>query len=289
MHDPTPGSVRLARPALRQTSKQLGSGSGNDPAPGRTAFTIIELLVVAGIIAVLTTLTLLTIRVVRDQAESTRCFAGLNRYGAAVLMYSSENRGYYPIGYVLNGTSDGYHGTGSYWNVWADYFANDGTGGKTIAKILACPTANRLMGVSGVASAKSLYVAAWPVPTSPKNTRVADILFPAQTCLMVDAGQFNLQGSLLFHPPDPSFYPPMMPHRSRSTWTQTGSWAGANRNRELGYFTGGKGVVLFFDGRAAILDLDPQGKSATAVPWPRPGLNQRKNWNLFWNNNDNKS
>ena len=256
------------------------------------AFTLIELLIVVGVIGILVTLTMVTVRLVRDQAESTRCFAGLNRYGAAVLMYSSENRGYYPIGYVLDGSNNGYHMTWNYWTAWADYFANDGTGGTHIAKILACPTANRSMKVSGVASAKSLYVTQWPIgPYAARNTRTTDILFPAQTGLMVDAGQFNYQGSGGFYPPDGMNSPPLMPHRGRGTWTQTSSSPGfANLNQGIGYFTRGKGVVLYFDGRAAILDLDPTGKSATAIPWPRPtALGQRTNWNLFWNNNDSKN
>ena len=66
------------------------------PVSRRTAFTLVELLVVIGIIAVLIGVLLPALTRAREQAKNTQCAAQLRNLGQALLMYANENRGKLP-------------------------------------------------------------------------------------------------------------------------------------------------------------------------------------------------
>ena len=62
----------------------------------RRGFTLVELLVVIGIIAVLVGILLPTLRGAREQARSVQCLAQLRQVGQMVYIYASQNRGMIP-------------------------------------------------------------------------------------------------------------------------------------------------------------------------------------------------
>ena len=88
-----------------------------DPArrlPGaapRKAFTLIELLVVIAIIAILMSVLLPAITLVREQARSSRCKSSLRQMQAANVSYASEWDDYVPLFYYSGGGIVG----GSIW------------------------------------------------------------------------------------------------------------------------------------------------------------------------------
>ena len=72
----------------------------------KTAFTLVELLVVIGIIALLISILLPALGRVRQQANSVKCSSNLRQIGQTLVLYTNNHKGYLPIGY-WDGTAPG--------------------------------------------------------------------------------------------------------------------------------------------------------------------------------------
>jgi prepilin-type N-terminal cleavage/methylation domain-containing protein/prepilin-type processing-associated H-X9-DG protein len=64
----------------------------------QSAFTLVELLVVIGIIALLISILLVTLSRAQEKSRQTACLSNLRQLGAALILYANENRGYLPNG-----------------------------------------------------------------------------------------------------------------------------------------------------------------------------------------------
>src|SRR5687767_1335742 len=89
-------AVRAARP-LPHTAEEttMVRHPGNTP-PRPKAFTLVELLVVLGIIAVVAAMLMPSLRRAREQANMAICASNLGQIGKAFLMYAQENGDRFP-------------------------------------------------------------------------------------------------------------------------------------------------------------------------------------------------
>jgi len=73
--------------------------------PRRGAFTLVELLVVIGIIAVLISVLLPVLGSARKSADKAKCLAAMHQIGDAYKMYAGDNRGAWPVSVMFWSTN----------------------------------------------------------------------------------------------------------------------------------------------------------------------------------------
>ena len=222
------------------------------PLDGKTsdrhhAYTLVELLIVVGIIACLVAVILPTIGRARDSAKSVGCLSGLRQMAIAARSYAVSYKGVYPIAYY-----QGSRGSATYYYAW-DLTTIDSPGqpakvvpgllweGQGVERVQQCPSfegaANWLTDPYTGYNYNTSYIGHGEWEADPVPARAAAVRDPANTALFGDGewsgGANKFMRAPFANPGDSTF---------------SGRWSGTQGFRHLG-----RTNVAFCDGHAESL------------------------------------
>lgn len=236
----------------------------------RSGFTLVELLVVIGIIALLISILLPALNKAREQAKLISCANNMRQVGQAFFMYAAQSQGWLPPA-VSAGWYGPYYPNGTTSMTWMDYMVQTGclkagngpfTGALAWLNaywipVMRCPSAQSIAG-TGDWGSNWLQMWSYDVPYNifgvdsgtypglPRPSKLASLRPAPQVVILVE----SLGGS-------PSYLPFVESSEGRSTWNP-GMWGWDVRH-------GNRSNFLMADGHVKSYAF--HGKKVYGVQW----------------------
>ncbi len=159
--------------------------------PRSTGFTLVELLVVIGIIALLIAILLPALTKAKEQANRIKCAANLKQLGIAFQLYTTDSKGWFPACAAGERPEDWI-----YWQPARDINQSPLVkylGKKFDAKLYTCPSDDALSHINGASAYRYSYsinynMTGWPHPGPWTRTPIkqSSIRQPATKILLID-------------------------------------------------------------------------------------------------------
>jgi prepilin-type processing-associated H-X9-DG protein/prepilin-type N-terminal cleavage/methylation domain-containing protein len=249
--------------SLRRAVALRGGRSG----PSQSGFTLVELLVVTGLIAILIALMLPVLGRAREQAKRITCLSNLRQMAVAAQIYVSQNQGYYPVAQYM--AADAAYA----WDLTTTWSSGQLSvvpgllwGSLGITQIQQCPSfdgaANWLIDPYTGYNYNTSYIGHGQGEAIESPAKASAVQHSSQTALFGD-GQYGGGADKFMRAPWPN----------PGDATFSGRWAGTQGYRHLGQTN-----VAFCDGHAESLrDCFTDNADGAASVSPGTGFLSRDN------------
>ena len=253
-------------------------------------FTLLELLVVVGIIGILAGMLLPALSKAKQKVYQTRCVSNQRQTALATTMYNNE-AGTLPYGNVIAG-GDHYVNNALLGNCWTNYqtfLGLQGTGTNAVkADFFACPAviSQLSVGTNVPTAGSNKNITPNQLGGAGYNWTKVDQISRPTDCMLVGDAVFcaNVSGVYVFSTPylDGDSYAPMFPHGGTTLQVMASN---PGHNPPLYTYASGIESIAFFDGHAEARKPDTTRNNPTGVPVNPDGASYSATtfYDQFWN------